>query len=300
MSSRRERRSARFALWRERRIHRLTDRLERRRERLADRREHLTRSGHRGGLWTRVRRRLLSGAERLELIEEIILIRWNRFLLHLSARWERIPGPASRGGAVAGAAASLTLAIAMVVVLPLGHTARLDSVSEPIVLPPETGLDVGPTREAPAPGSEAIAWEGYANTDLGYRFSYPSDWAIDASSRTVVLTDAADRVVVAFRRAPPGRLAPASDQLLERITAPFSGSATVAPKTARTAQGFPSTSVGGTARDAAGTPIRFLVVTVGGPDGNRAIVVRFPIETDMADLNTVVQIIGSFRLAGAA
>ena len=102
-SSRRERRSARFERWRERRIFRLTDRLEQRRDRLADRRARLMKNGHRGGLWTRLRGWLLSGAERLELLDELLLIRWNRFLLHLSTRWERIPGPATRGGAVAAA-----------------------------------------------------------------------------------------------------------------------------------------------------------------------------------------------------
>lgn len=294
-SSRRERRSARFERRRERRIYRLTDRLEQRRDRLADRRAHLIKTGHRGGLWTRFRGWLLSGAERLELLDELLLIRWNRFLLHISTRWERIPGPATRGGAVVAAGVSLSLAIAAVVLLPLEDAT--DSGPASVVFPPEISGDVGPTREVPAPPSEAITWEGYANDDLGYRFSYPSDWAIDASSRAIVLTDTADQVVIAFRRAPPGRLAPASDQLLERITATFSGSTTVATETARTDQGYPSTTVGGTARDAVGTSIRFLVITIGGPDGNRAIVVRFPIETEEGDLNTVLQIIGSFRLA---
>jgi hypothetical protein len=247
-------------------------------------------------LLSRLRLRWLEGSERLEVLGERISIRWNRFLVHLSARWERLPGPASRGGAAAAAGVSLTLAFAMVLVLPLGNAARIDSGPTPIVLPPATEGDIGPTREAPAPPSEAISWDAYTNDDLGYRFSYPSDWAIDASSRTIVLTDTADRVEVAFRRAPPGRLAAASDQLLERITATLSGSATVATETARTAQGHLSTSVGGTARDEVGTPIRFLITTISSPDGNHAIVVRFPIEADAGDLDAIVNVIGSFRL----
>ena len=298
-SRRKERRSARFERWRERRIYRLTDRLEQRRDRLADRRAHLIRTGHRGGLWARLRGWLLSGAERLELLDELLLIRWNRFLLHLSTRWERIPGPATRGGAVAAAGVSLSLAIAAVVILPLEDATRVDSGPAPVAVPPETSEVVGPTPEVPAPPSEAMTSE-YANDDLGYRFSYPSDWSIQASSRTTVLSDTAGQVVMTFLRAPPGRLGDASDQLLERVTAPFSDAAIVATEDALTEQGYPSTSVGGTARDAVGTSIHFLVITVGGPDGNRAIVVRFPFETDEADLTTVLQIIGSFQLARAA
>ncbi|MCD6022890.1 MAG: hypothetical protein K0R20_2600 [Actinomycetia bacterium] len=305
MSSRKERRSARFERWRERRIYRLTDRLEQRRDRLADRWEHLMKNGHRGGLWTRFRRWLLAGSERLELLDELLLIRWNRFLLRLSARWERLPGPASRGGAAAVAGVSLTLAaFAMVVMLPLGNAARIDSGSTPIVLAPGTEADIAPTREAPAPSTgavpppstEAVTWEGYANPDLGYRFSYPSDWGIDMSSGDTVLSDPVDQVVVTFLRAPPGRLAAASDQLLERITETFTGVDTLVPETTRTEQGYPSRSVGGTARDAVGTSIRFVVITIGGPDGNRAIVVRFPADPDPDDLDAIVQVIASFRL----
>jgi hypothetical protein len=230
------------------------------------------------------------------VLEELLLIRWNRFLLHLSTRWERVPGPASRGGALAAAGVSLTLALAMVAMLPLQYTARIDSGPAPTVLPPGTGLDVGATREAPPPSTAAVTWKGYANGDLGYRFSYPSDWDLEVSSGTTVLSDTADRVVVTFQRAPSGRLATASDRLLERITAPFSGSATVATETAATAQGYPSTSVGGTARDAVGTAIRFLITTIEGPDGNHAIVVRFPVEAAPEDLDAVVRVIGSFRL----
>ena len=302
-SSRRERRSARFERWRERRIYRLTDRLEQRRDRLADRRAHLIKNGHRGGLWTRFRGQLLSGAERLELLDEHLLIRWNRFLLHLSARWERLPGPASRGGAVAAAGVSLALAFAMVLMLPLGNAARIDSGSTPIVLP-GTGAEIAPTKEASAPPTSAAtdpstavgAWEEHANPDLGYRFSYPSDWDIDESSgATTVLSDTTDQVVIEFLRAPPGRLTTASDQLVERVTAPFSGFATLATETARTEQGYPSISVGGTARDAVGTSIQFVITTIRGPEGNHAIVVRFP-ESHPGDLDAVVQVIGSFRL----
>jgi hypothetical protein len=301
LSSRRERRSARFERWRERRIYRLSDRFERRRERFALRWQRLGRSSHRRGLLTDLRHRWLAGAERLEVLEELLLIRWNRSLLHLSAGWERLPGPASRGGALTAAGVCLTIAVALVVMLPLRNATRTDSGPTPIVLP-DTGAEIAPTREASAPSTSAAnpstavgAWEEHANPDLGHRFSYPSDWDVDESSGATVLSDAADQVVIEFLRAPPGRLTTASDQLVEQVTAPFSGFATLATETARTEQGYPSTSVGGSARDAEGTSIQLVVTTIRGPDGNHAIVVRFP-ASDPGDLDAVVQVIASFRL----
>jgi hypothetical protein len=234
------------------------------------------------------------------VLEELLLIRWNRSLLQLSAWWERLPGPASRGGALTAAGVSLTMAVALVVILPLEDAAKIGSGPTPIVVPSGTGLDINPSRAAPAPTSEAITWEGYTNDDLGYRFSYPSDWAIEVSSQATVLSDTADQVVITFLRAPPGRLTAASDQLLDRVISRFGDFATVATDTAPTEQGYASRSVGGTSRDAAGTPIRFVVTTIRGPDGNHAIVVRFPSDADPGDLDAVVQVIGSFRLGREA
>ena len=253
-------------------------------------------SGHRGGLWTRVRRRgavrrRAPGASRGAPPDPLEPVP-----LHLSARWERIPGPASRGGAVVAAGVSLTLAIAMVVMLPLEYTARIDSGPAPIVLAPGTGLDVGATREAP-PSVDGGASPGRdtrtvtSGTDslperLGPRGVFRGHGALrhGRSCGGDVPASPVGSPRDGVRSAP------------RTITAPFSGSATVAPETASTAQGYPSTSVGGTARDAVGTAIRFLITTIGGPDGNHAIVVRFPVEAAPEDLDAVVRVIGSFRL----
>ena len=45
-----------------------------------------------------------------------------------------------------------------------------------------------------------------------------------------------------------------------------------------------------------GTSVRFVVITIGGPDGNHAIVVRFPADADPDDLEAIVRVIGSFQL----
>ncbi len=204
-SSRRERRSARFERWRERRIYRLTDRLERRRERLADSPGAPDAGAVIGaGCWTRLRHRWLAGSERLEVLEELLLDPLEPVPPPPLRALGTLPGAGVPGGAVAAAGVSLTLAFAMVVMLPLEDTARIDSGPAPIVLPPGTGLDIGPTREAPAPTSAAITWEGYANGDLGYRFSYPSDWDVEVSSQATVLSDTADQVVVTFLASPTG------------------------------------------------------------------------------------------------
>jgi len=68
----------------------------------------------------------------------------------------------------------------------------------------------------------------------------------------------------------------------------------------RTSQGYRSIAVGGIARDAAGAQIRFLVITIRGPNENRAIVVRFPAEADPLDLDALLGVVDSFRIAPAA
>ena len=116
-----------------------------------DRRARLMKNGHRGGLWTRFRGRLLSGAERLELLEELLLIRWNRFLLHslralgtlpgpgvprrCGRRGRRLPHPGLRDGPDASPRERRE------------DRLRLQRRS----FSPATGVDIAPTREASAP-----------------------------------------------------------------------------------------------------------------------------------------------------
>jgi hypothetical protein len=67
-----------------------------------------------------------------------------------------------------------------------------------------------------------------------------------------------------------------------------------------TPQGFRSMAVGGTAKDETGAGISFLAITIQGPDGNQALFVRFPTEPDQADLDAVLEVVGSFRIVRGA
>jgi hypothetical protein len=136
----------------------------------------------------------------------------------------------------------------------------------------------------------------YTNEEAGYLFSYPTDWKVSESPTATVLSDPAGRVVISFDTAPPGPLELVSDRVVEELTAAYAGSEIIATDPGQTPQDYPSIVVGGTATDASGVSIRFLVVTIEGPDeNNRALSIRFPADTDPDDVGAVLAVVGSFR-----
>jgi hypothetical protein len=66
------------------------------------------------------------------------------------------------------------------------------------------------------------------------------------------------------------------------------GSETIATEVNRTSQSYPSIAVGGIASDATGAQIRFLAITIKGPDENQASLVRFPPDTAPEDLDALL------------
>ena len=76
----------------------------------------------------------------------------------------------------------------------------------------------------------------------------------------------------------------------------FGSPQTIATEVNRTSQGYPSIAVGGMAKDDTGAQIRFLAITIKGPDENRAIMVLFPADTDPDDLDALLGIVDSFRI----
>jgi hypothetical protein len=301
MSSGRE--ASRFQRRLAKRLDRLARRMQRRRERLAVRSERLTRGveSRRWGLTFRLRRRWFLLLDRVELGIELLQVRWYRLISHVPERLARRgQGSASRRGALVAAGVSVALAVTAIAVLPLDRLDRdaperpgaspADPSSEPPSSPvPSGGPDMFPSVAPP------LDLSTYTNEQAGYLFDYPDDWNVSASPTATVLSDPEGQVVISFDGAPPGSLQEASDGVLEQLTNAYVSPKIVATEYGSTPQEYPSIVVGGTATDASGGSIRFLVVTIEGPEENRALSIRFPADTDPDDLGAVLAVVGSFR-----
>ncbi len=285
LSSRRLRRER----WLANRLARLADRMERRRERLTVRWDKIARQRRREGLAFRVRHRWYLLTERVEPLIELLMIRWYRFIFHLAARWER---------AVLAVGLSAALAVTVIGLLPLGAAAP----------DPTDGSD--PRSPSPAPSAGVSSEPGtlpssvppsglsvYTNGVSGYVFSYPNDWDVSTSGAVAVLSDPEGQIEISFHDAPPGPLQESSDQVVEELSNPFGSPETIATEVNRTSQGYLSIAVGGLAKDETGAQIRFLAITIKGPDENQAIMVLFPDETDPLDLDALLGVVDSFRIA---
>jgi hypothetical protein len=296
MSSRRLRRLSKFERWHARRLDRLADRVERRRDRLTVRWEKLTRQRRREGLAIRFRHRWYLLTERVEPLVELLMIRWyrfwNRFAFGVAVRWERM--------LVAGGL-SVALAVAVIALLPLGASApdpKTPALTDGSSAPePSTGPSSAPETSSPVPPTGLSI---YTNGLAGYRFSYPSDWDVSTSGTAAILSDPDGQIEISFEGAPAGSLQEASDGFLERFTSTYNSPVTVATKVNETSQEYPSIAVGGVATDTTGAQIRFLAITIQGPEENRAIFVRFPADPDPRDLDALLGVVDSFRIAPAA
>jgi hypothetical protein len=249
----------------------------------------------------RLRRRWFLLVDRVELGIELLQVRWYRRISHvpeLLAR--RGHGSASRRGALVAAGISVALAVTAIAVLPL-DTLDSDAPARPDASPTDPSPDPQPSP-MPSGGPDmfpsvapSLDLSTYTNEQAGYLFSYPGDWRVSASPTATVLSDPKGQVVVSFDGAPSGSLQEASDGVLEQLTNAYVSPKVIATDYGSTPQEYPSIVVGGTATDASGTSIRFLVVTIEGPEENRALSIRFPADTDPADLGAVLAVIGSFR-----
>lgn len=286
-----------------RRLDHLARRMQRRRERLAVRSERLTHGveSSRWGLTFRLRRRWFLLIDRVELLIELLQVRWYRRVARMADVWtRREQSRASRRGALVAAGISVALAVTAIVVLPLGSPDR--EVPRPEASPTDPSPNPQPTPE-PSGDPELFPSEPpsldlsiYTNEQAGYLFHYPGDWDVARSPTATVLSDPTGQVVISFDNAPFGSLQEASDRVVAELTNAYVGSEIVATDTGQTPQGYPSIVVGGTATDGSGVSIRFLVVTIEGPNANnRALSIRFPTDTDPDDLGAVLAVVGSFR-----
>ena len=289
MSSGRLKRLSRVERWHARRLDRLAERVERRRGRLAARWEKITRQRRREGLALRVRHRWYLISERIEPIIELVQIRWYRFVFRVASHWVRT---------VAAVGLSVALAVAVIALLPLGVAAP-DPVEDQRTDQPSTPApSSAPSSPSGASPSEVPLSDlsTYTNGLAGYLFSYPSDWDVSTSGTATILEDPEGRIEISFDSAPTGSLQTVSDQVLAQLTNTYGSPETIATEVNRTSQGYPSIAVGGIARDDTGAQIRFLSITIGGPDENQAILVRFPADTATEDLDALLGIVDSFRI----
>jgi hypothetical protein len=263
--------------------------MERRRERLAVRWDKIARQRRREGLAFRVRHRWYLLTERVEPLIELLMIRLYRFVFHVAARWERV---------VLAAGLSAALAVTVIALLPLGAAApdlRDGSDARSPSPVPSTGVSSEPdTLPSPGPPSGLSI---YTNSVSGYVFSYPNDWDVSTSGTVAILSDPEGQIEISFHGAPPGSLQESSDRVLEELSNAYGSPQTIATEVNRTSQGYPSIAVGGIAMDEAGAQIRFLAITIRGPNENRAIMVLFPAETDPLDLDALLGVVDSFRIA---
>ena len=292
-SPRRSRRLSKFERWQARRLDRLTDRVERRRNRLAVRWGKITRQRPEE-LLVRVRRRWFMLTEWVEPLIELLLIRrnrlWNRFVYRIaSAHWER---------ALVGAGLSAALAVAVIALIQLGAAAP-GPTDSPTLRSPEPTTEPTPRPETPSP-DPSTGLSTYTNSVAGYLFSYPSDWDVSTSDTATILSDPDGQIVLSFEGAPAGSLQLASDKVVARFTSSYSSPQTFATKVIDTSQGFHAILVGGIMRDAAGTQIQFLAITIQGPNENRAILVHFPVDPDPSDMDALLAVVDSFTIATAA
>ena len=159
---------------------------------------------------------------------------------------------------------------------------------------------VGAPPEEPPPASDGSgtplgAFRVYRDERTGYRFSYPSGWEVSASEGITRLVDTAGEIMVSFRTAPSGSIEDFSERLVDILASRYGPLDLIAREDGETPQGEPSLVLGGKATDIDGSSISFMIVTIEGPDRNRAITVRFSDGSDLLDVSSSIRrIVGSF------
>jgi hypothetical protein len=165
------------------------------------------------------------------------------------------------------------------------------------VAPPRTAAE--PVRRGLHAENDGLpGYEVHVNEGGGYLFSYPDTWEIISAGNGTRLISSDDEVIITFETGPSGSLEEASDRVMENVTRSYSAVELVAPEIERTPQGFRSVVAGGDALEATGARVRFLSITIQGPDENRAIIVRFAPSADPIEaLPAIQEIVSSFRIS---
>ncbi|MGZ8624341.1 MAG: hypothetical protein ACXWYQ_09295 [Actinomycetota bacterium] len=149
----------------------------------------------------------------------------------------------------------------------------------------------------PVPGGTRTGVQRFQDPSGRYAFRYPAGWGLtqDATSTQVFGPD--DSVVVSIGPAPAGDPATVAPDLAAASTEAWGDVQleVVRPQLVGTVQ---ASSVGGAGTDAAGTPVRFLVIVVPGGVDNISITVVVPIDAEPSVATPgIEQILATFRLA---
>jgi hypothetical protein len=271
--------------------------------------------------WTRFADRV---ADRWYRLTDLVAAGWTRFADRVADRWYRLTdlvaagrtrlsiriserdGFPFRGPVLVVGTLCVLLAISAIVLIRPG----LDSPSPGDTATDTPGTDTpgasvasneDPARRGlSATNNQLPEYDVHVNEGGGYLFSYPGTWEIASAGNNARLVSPDGDVVMTFLMAPPGSLEEASDRVLGNVTGSYSGVELVAGDVERTPQGLRSFVVGGDALNATGTSVRFLVITIQGPEENWAITVRFSPSADpLETLPAIQEIVSSFRISQA-
>jgi hypothetical protein len=253
--------------------------------------------------WYRLSDRIAVGRTRLG---DRFLDRWYRLSDPAAARWEELhdrmshPETPFRSTLLAGLLCGMIVMSGLVLL----RAGRDTSVSREAAHTLRTAVASieDPMRRGLSSGNEDLpGYEVHLNEMGRYLFSYPDRWELTTTGDEARLASPDDEVIMTFGIGPSGSLEAASDRVLANVTNPYANVDLVAAETKRTAQGLRSIVAGADALDAGGARVRFLVITIKGPDTNRAITVRFSPSADPLEASPAIQeIISSFRVSQIA
>ena len=152
-----------------------------------------------------------------------------------------------------------------------------------------------PDVQSPSPTDATAAGERFRNIAGDYRFSLPAGWIAEERSTATEVRSPDDAVRVLIEMAPEGDIVAVAPEVFETLTAAWTGVHVEAPPTRRDGA-TQRVSVGGTATDASGEPVRFLAIALDAGVRNLAISVSVPQDWDPAGgLPEIHQIVGSLK-----
>ena len=143
-------------------------------------------------------------------------------------------------------------------------------------------------------GPQALSIGRYVNPQGGYAFRVPEGWDVRAAASTTEVSSPTGSVTISIQIAPEGDIEATPREFVAALSAGWTDTTTEKPRT-RTVGGLPASSVGGTAVDETGAPIRFLSIVVDSGTRNHAISVSVPAREETETfLPEIEEILASF------